>query len=437
VARRGDAGGRRRVGVRLAAVAVIAGAGLAAALALLGAAATIPSGSLTANPSFEVSSSGWSARQGALSRRMLADAPDGRYVVRVARRAGASYTIDDTADTVRWAIAGRVYTATAWVRAAGGRAAGKTVRLRIREKYPSGAVMSDTGSAPVTLTKTFKAVRLRVVPKRTGDRLDVRITQTGARAGDAFYADAISLTPRSGPTRSSPSSPSTPSTDPAPPPPPPPTGGGSVVWSAGFDGSSEGAEFSDPYGSNVGVVRREVRSSAGWYTWVSSPSDGSSTRGFPAQLFTPGIVGAWSFTGQFRVDIANPSRINGSGWLSLATFLVVPQTSDGRWVTHFTVNLKYIGGMLQLNPYHLPHQGEGGITRVAAVNFTPGVWHTVEVSMDAQRNVDFLLDGRLAATARKLDGDVGLYGIHFGAYAGNPLHDWAVGNDSLTVRAGG
>ena len=137
------------------------------------------------------------------------------------------------------------------------------------------------------------------------------------------------------------------------------------------------------------------------------------------------------------VDIANPSRITGSAWLSLATFLVVPQTSDGRWVTHFTVNLKYLNGMLQLNPYHLPYQGQGGITRVAAVNFTPGVWHTVEVSMDAQRNVDFLLDGRLAVTARKLDGDVGLHGFHFGAYAGNPLHDWAVGNDSLTVWAGG
>ncbi len=156
------------------------------------AAAAIPAGNLTANPSFEASARGWASWQGTVSRVAAADAPDGGFAARVEQRGGSAFTIDDVPDSVAPSVVGTVYVARAYVRAAEPSSIGKRVRLTLREWSDSDLARKSTGAA-VLLSDRFQPVFVAMIAKVPGSTLDVHATQLGAAQGDAFLIDQISI----------------------------------------------------------------------------------------------------------------------------------------------------------------------------------------------------------------------------------------------------
>lgn len=154
------------------------------------------SGNRVANASFETDTSGWASWQGTLTRTKLAGAPRGGSVARVARATGASYSLSDDAGPARPTVTatepGQTYSAAAWIRAAGGAAAGKPIRIVLREKTPSGATVAET-IAVGTLGTGFKPLAVAARATAAGNSLGVRVEQLGAAAGDAFYADGVAV----------------------------------------------------------------------------------------------------------------------------------------------------------------------------------------------------------------------------------------------------
>lgn len=159
----------------------------------------IPADNLTVNPSFEQDLSHWETNESRLSRMRVPDAPNGHYVVRVsALHPSGDYAIDDTPDTVTHSIAGRRYVAEAWVRGTDG-TDGKRVCLTLREKVgPHKAYIANGGV--IISAAHYREVRVAYVAKGTGHPIDVHMFGPSASrsTGDAFLADAISITPSSG-----------------------------------------------------------------------------------------------------------------------------------------------------------------------------------------------------------------------------------------------
>ncbi len=158
----------------------------------------VPTGNLTANPSMETNAAGWGAWQSTLARTAVADAPNGNFAMQVSQASGTFYTIDDTPDTVPSATAGTNYTGTAYVKAATASAVGKPVRIVVRERTAAGGLVAETTSAAVTLTNAFQPITVTRTAQTTGDVIDLYIQQDTAVAGNAFYADLISLVPAAG-----------------------------------------------------------------------------------------------------------------------------------------------------------------------------------------------------------------------------------------------
>ena len=159
----------------------------------------IPAGNLTENPSFEQDRAGWESNASHLSRMRVPDAPNGHYVVRVsAQHPSGAYAIDDHPDTVAHSIAGRLYVAEAWVQGTA-ETDGKRVCLSLREKVgPNKAYIANGG---VTMSAAnYRKIRVAYVAKGTGHPVDVHIFGPAASrgTGDAFLADAISITQGSG-----------------------------------------------------------------------------------------------------------------------------------------------------------------------------------------------------------------------------------------------
>lgn len=157
----------------------------------------IPVGNLTANPSFEHDLAGWDTSGSRLSRMPVPDAPNGQYVVRVSALApSGDYAIDDYSDTVDHSIAGRRYIAEAWVR--GTEAAdGKLVCLGLRERAgPHSDLVGRAYGGVIISAADYREVRVAYVAKGTGHRVDVHMftTRAAGSTGDAFLADAISIT---------------------------------------------------------------------------------------------------------------------------------------------------------------------------------------------------------------------------------------------------
>jgi len=153
-----------------------------------------PGTNFVANGSFETNLANWTTWQASLSRVQLADAPLGVTVARVARTAGTSFTLDDTPDSVTNATAGTTYTGAAYVKSAAAASLGKTVRVHLRERSASGAVLRTISGPTVTLTDSFQRVSAEVSPQAAGNRIEIYLAHLGAVAGSAFYVDAISLT---------------------------------------------------------------------------------------------------------------------------------------------------------------------------------------------------------------------------------------------------
>ena len=159
----------------------------------------IPVGNLTVNPSFEHDRSGWDTSESRLSRMRVPDAPNGHYVVRVsALHPSGDYAIDDYPDTVAHSIAGRRYVAEAWVRGTE-ETDGKRVCLTLREKAGPHKVYIANGGVTMSAAH-YREVRVAYVAKGTGHPIDVHIFGPSASrsTGDAFLADAVSITQSSG-----------------------------------------------------------------------------------------------------------------------------------------------------------------------------------------------------------------------------------------------
>lgn len=164
------------------------------------AADKIPAGNLTSNPSFEQDTSGWDTFQSRLSREQAADAPDGQQIVRVtATQPTGESSIDDDPDTVQDSVAGRPYTAAAWVKATEA-TDGQLACLGVREFAPGDKLLADAYAGLKMSTSSYREIRVNYVAHGTSDKIDVHVFTTRPRgsAGDSFLADAISLAPRAG-----------------------------------------------------------------------------------------------------------------------------------------------------------------------------------------------------------------------------------------------
>ena len=73
------------------------------------------------------------------------------------------------------------------------------MRIVIREWTPAGAMVKETSSTAVNLTNAFQAITVTgFTAQTTGDHVDLYVQQDNAVAGDAFYADLISMVPTAG-----------------------------------------------------------------------------------------------------------------------------------------------------------------------------------------------------------------------------------------------
>jgi Protein kinase domain len=165
--------------------------------------AAIPAGNLTRNPSFERDDAKWDTFQSKISRERAADAPDGSYVARVSLTASPDeYSIDDEPDTVQASIAGRAYTASAWVKATPATDGGR-VCIAIREWRVARTDDSFEGVAEAAVTasaREFRKVEVSYVAMGNRNPVDVHVFRypPGVRAGEDFLVDAITMTQRSG-----------------------------------------------------------------------------------------------------------------------------------------------------------------------------------------------------------------------------------------------
>ena len=177
-------------------------AGGSSGQATTAAAAKIPAGNLVKNASFEHGTRDWDIFNSNLAAEQAADAPDGTHVVRVAAtNGGGEWGIDDLGDTVSDSVAGRRYTAKAWVKGTDA-TDGKQVCLTVRERPQQGDAQNvgNEGAGGLLSSGRYTELRVPYMAQADGDRVDVHITANvaGAKPGDAFLADAISLSPTNG-----------------------------------------------------------------------------------------------------------------------------------------------------------------------------------------------------------------------------------------------
>jgi hypothetical protein len=149
---------------------------------------------LVSNPSFEADTAGWTVWEATVSRVALSGAPHGAYVARAARAGTAgSYVLNHWPPAVSQSVAGASYGGWASVRAASTSAVGRPIVLKIREMTPAGAVVREWSSPAATLTNSFQRLEATAQAVGSGNTLDVRVSQSSAATGDAFYVDDVAL----------------------------------------------------------------------------------------------------------------------------------------------------------------------------------------------------------------------------------------------------
>jgi hypothetical protein len=155
----------------------------------------VAAGNLIANPSFEQGKSGWGTFHSVLSSEQVPDAPDGQRVVRVLATGPGELSMDDPETTDTSSVAGRRYTAAAWVKA-GDETDGQLACLGIRESDAGDNFVGGSYSALTLSSAAYRQLRVVYKARASGHRIDVLvyIPRSTGSAGDSFLADAISLT---------------------------------------------------------------------------------------------------------------------------------------------------------------------------------------------------------------------------------------------------
>jgi hypothetical protein len=186
----------------LAASVALAAFTLAAVLVIVlsgggaGATTTIPADNLTRNPSFEQGKSSWQGSMSDLSPERVPDAPEGHWVMRVsARRGSGSYTIQNSFGTLPRLIAGRTYTAGAWVKGTSA-TSGRIACLTVRERPTSGEPVFNVRGVRLSAHK-YQEVRRQYTQPAGVKQVDVYVAlkRGQGNVGDAFLVDAVTLTP--------------------------------------------------------------------------------------------------------------------------------------------------------------------------------------------------------------------------------------------------
>jgi serine/threonine protein kinase len=160
------------------------------------AAAAIPAGNLTDNPSFESDTAGWGVFNSELAREQASDAPDGRYVVRVSLVGSPDeYTIDDEPETVSSSQEGVVYTASAWVRATEA-TDGDTICISLREGLEDGGEVPFSAASAEASADEYRELRVSHRATASGETIGVHVfpAVSDVEQGDSFFADAIAIT---------------------------------------------------------------------------------------------------------------------------------------------------------------------------------------------------------------------------------------------------
>jgi len=147
---------------------------------------------LVTNPSFEVTTSGWSAYNGSTLQR-VAGGFDGAWSLKMS--GPASLVTFGATDAPNWVATtpavGTRYRFTAWVRAASG---GSQARLRVRE-YLDGVRIGATGyfSNTVTLSAVWEELSLDYVAQRAGSTLDLQVENVPVKISEEFQVDNLAI----------------------------------------------------------------------------------------------------------------------------------------------------------------------------------------------------------------------------------------------------
>jgi hypothetical protein len=160
-------------------------------------AAAIPAGNVISNPSFEQDTKGWGADLAKLSREEASDAPDGTHVVSVTLTApSGDYSIDDNPDTISNSVAGRDYTASAWVKGTELTHGDKVcISIRERPQDDDGGDFPHSEAAVTVSAFKYRQVKVTHPAEQDDMRIDVHLFHLGGGSkGDSFLADAIALT---------------------------------------------------------------------------------------------------------------------------------------------------------------------------------------------------------------------------------------------------
>ena len=154
--------------------------------------APVPPGpNLTTNPSFESSTSGWTAYNGSTLSVVPGGFDGSQSVSSTAGVASGSFGINDSPNWVAVTSgAGARYRFSAWVRSAS--AIGQA-KVRVTEFLGATKIGATTFSNPVALSPTWQQVTLDFITGAAGSTLDLQIVDFPVTTGETFLVDNVSI----------------------------------------------------------------------------------------------------------------------------------------------------------------------------------------------------------------------------------------------------
>ena len=370
---------------------VMHGAARAAVLAVVTGLALVPAGAsaqsnLLPNPTFAGgTTSGWKATNAKLS--VVSPGNTGfTYAGRAARTTGTSYSMYASPKPATGVAQGTQFQGTGEVLGV----AGRSVCLVLQESTAAGTAVQSQQQC-VKASGGWQAFSTTNLTTRTaGDSVGFMIRQTGAKTGDGFEADNLSLTESSSS---------------------PPPAGAAGWWPMN---ETSGTTVHDISGNgNSGTIQGPVQ--------VGVPGPGS-----------PGYSTTYKFSGHSDVDVPySPTLVAGSANITISFYLnttSVPKTGDYDLVRmgvypfeEYKVELEQ-NGEIQCTF----HGSSGSNFAEAGPDVADGSWHSVECVKTATQ-VQLWVDGTQVATTNAAVGSVSpSQDVTIGSH-GTPGYDWYQG----------